>query len=73
MLINLLFWYGENDRGWKADFDFIIKTDKAIGILEGKYNFKKKDKMDDFKELWEEAREYDNKTGNSANNDSFGW
>ena len=32
------FLTGKNDRGWKADFDFIIKTDKAIAILEGKYN-----------------------------------
>lgn len=32
------FLIGENDRGWKADFDFIIRTDKALNILEGKYN-----------------------------------
>lgn len=31
------FLTGKNDRGWKADFDFIIKIDKATAILEGKY------------------------------------
>lgn len=34
------FLTGNNERGWTADFDFIIKPDKAIGILEGKYDFK---------------------------------
>lgn len=32
------FLTGNNDRGWKADFDFIIKADKSTAILEGKYN-----------------------------------
>lgn len=32
------FLTGKNDRRWKADFDFIMRTDKAISILEGKYN-----------------------------------
>lgn len=34
------FLIGKNDRGWKADFDFLLRTDKANAILEGKYNFK---------------------------------
>lgn len=34
------FLIGKNDRGWKADFDFILKTDKATAILEGKYSNK---------------------------------
>lgn len=34
------FLTGKNDRGWKADFDFILKTDKATAILEGKYSNK---------------------------------
>lgn len=29
------FLTGRNDRGWKADFDFIIKPDKALSIIEG--------------------------------------
>ena len=32
------FLTGENDRGWKADFDFLMRTDKATNILEGKYS-----------------------------------
>lgn len=32
------FLTGKNDRNWKADFDFIMRTDKATAILEGKYN-----------------------------------
>lgn len=31
------FLRGENDSGWKADFDFIIRVEKATAILEGKY------------------------------------
>ena len=34
------FLIGKNDRGWKADFDFILKPDKATAILEGKYSNK---------------------------------
>lgn len=32
------FCTGKNDRGWKADFDFLIKPDTAHKILEGKYD-----------------------------------
>lgn len=32
------FLIGDNDRGWKADFDFILRVDKATSILEGKYS-----------------------------------
>lgn len=34
------FLTGKNDRGWKADFDFLMRTDKATNILEGKYSNK---------------------------------
>lgn len=36
------FLIGENDRNWKADFDFVTRTDKAMQILEGKYERKTK-------------------------------
>lgn len=36
------FLIGENDRNWKADFDFVTRTDKAMQILEGKYESKSK-------------------------------
>ena len=67
------FLTGNNDRNWKADFDFVIRPDKAVSILEGKYNFKKKDKMDGFRELWEEARLEDEQAGNNTNNNTFSW
>lgn len=38
------FLNGLNDRGWKADIDFILREDKFINILEGKYGGKIKDK-----------------------------
>lgn len=39
---NSSFCKGSNDRGWKADFDWIIKNDEnIIKILEGKYSGKK--------------------------------
>lgn len=34
------FLTGENDRGWKADFDFLMRIDKATNVLEGKYDNK---------------------------------
>lgn len=32
------FLIGKNDNGWKADFDFFMRIDKATNVLEGKYN-----------------------------------
>lgn len=32
------FLIGKNDTGWKADFDFLMRIDKATSILEGKYD-----------------------------------
>lgn len=40
------FMTGSNDRGWKADFDFMIRVDKAINILEGKFDNKKSGSFD---------------------------
>ena len=31
------FLRGENNRGWKIDFDFLIRSDKLTQILEDKY------------------------------------
>ena len=36
------FLTGKNDNGWKADFDFLMRIDKATNVLEGKYNDEKK-------------------------------
>ena len=32
------FLIGKNDNGWKADFDFLMRIDKATNVLEGKYS-----------------------------------
>jgi hypothetical protein len=46
-------WYtGKNDRGWKADFDYIMRTDKASKFLEGKEQSTPQDKPGD-KQAWE--------------------
>lgn len=34
------FCLGKNDRGWKATFDFILKKDSYLKVLEGKYDNK---------------------------------
>lgn len=31
------FLIGKNKEGWKADFDFLMRIDKATSVLEGKY------------------------------------
>lgn len=68
------FLIGKNEKGWKADFDFLMRIDKATNILEGKYNNNgSKGKIDDFKELWEEARQEDEQNGNNAGNNTFSW
>lgn len=52
------FLTGNNDRGWKADFDFIMRIDKATAILEGKYGNKTRNSNSDvLKELEEEICE----------------
>ena len=65
------FLIGNNDRNWKADFDFLMRTDKATAILEGKYNKKKRDKLDGFIDLWKEAKNEEERDG--SDNNSFGW
>lgn len=32
------FLYGENNKEWKADFDWLFKAENFIKVLEGKYN-----------------------------------
>ena len=40
------FLLGENDRGWKADFDFVMNKSKFPKILEGSYQGKSTTKKD---------------------------
>lgn len=39
-MANSNFCCGENNQGWKADFDFLLKPDTHIKVLEGKYDNK---------------------------------
>lgn len=32
------FLTGQNERGWRADFDFLMNENKALALLEGKYD-----------------------------------
>lgn len=61
------FLIGENDNGWKANFDFLMRTDKATNVLEGRYNDNKKqnDKPKNAKNY--EQRQYDNLNNFYAN------
>jgi len=38
------FLKGNNDRGWKANIDFMLREDKFVNILEGQYGGRKKTK-----------------------------
>lgn len=59
------FLIGNNDRGWKANIDFILREDKFVNILEGKYDGKRKtvsteghlklDRNADKKKFWEDV------------------
>lgn len=70
MANNSDFLTGKNDNGWKADFDFLMRIDKATNVLEGKYN-NNKGGMNDFKELMKEAQ--DEQSRNNTSNNSFSW
>ena len=63
------FLTGKNDNGWKADFDFIMRTDKATSILEGKYNNKTQGKLDDFLEMYKQEVRNEQSGNNTSNND----
>lgn len=66
------FLTGNNDRKWKADFDFLMRIDKATSILEGKYS-NSKSGMNDFQELWKEAKIKDEQSGDNTSNNPFSW
>lgn len=66
------FLTGINERKWKADFDFLMRIDKATSVLEGKYS-NSSGGMNDFKELMEEARLKDELSGNNASDNTFSW
>lgn len=49
-----------------------MRVDKATNILEGKYN-NSSNGMNDFKQLWEEARQEDEQARNGTSNNTFSW
>ena len=67
------FLKGKNDRHWKADFDFIMRTDKATAILEGKYsnNFSESSFNNNIQRLMKEAEIEDEQKRNNANSSNF--
>lgn len=65
------FLIGKNERKWKADFDFLMRIDKATSVLEGKYSNSNSGGIDDFKELWKEAG--NEQKGDNSSNNFVGW
>jgi len=45
-VVNSPFCCGNNDRGWKATFDWLLQPDTHLRALEGKYDNQKTRKMD---------------------------
>lgn len=64
------FLIGQNDRGWKADIDFLLRVDKATSILEGKYNTETKSGIGNLQKMYEREAEYEQK-GNNEDIDMF--
>lgn len=46
------FLTGENDRGWRADFDWLSKQGNAIKVMEGKYDNRARAAVDPQIERW---------------------
>ena len=51
----------------------IMNNWQGIFPLKQESKTNKKGDFNDFKELWEEARKEDEETGNSTDNNPFGW
>lgn len=50
------FLTGKNDRGWTASIDFILRDDKFVSILEGKYDGKQRTNVSSEEPLTEDRR-----------------
>jgi hypothetical protein len=46
------FCLGQNDRGWKADFDFLVRTDTHSKVMEGKYDSRTASEPEDAGDRW---------------------
>ena len=47
------FLWGSNDRGWKADFNWVLNENNLLKILEGKYESDKKDSIPSSESIYE--------------------
>ena len=47
------FLWGSNDRGWKADFNWVLNENNLLKILEGKYESSKKDFVPSSESIYE--------------------
>jgi len=50
---------GENDKGWKADFDWIINLDNFARIQDGRYGFQGEKKKSGFKDFQQSQYDWD--------------
>ena len=62
---------GSSGKAYKSDYRAICSW--VIDEIKKKNNSNAKGGMNDFKELWEEARKEDEQNRNSTSNNSFGW
>ena len=61
---------GVNGKTYKSDYRAILSW--VVEKVRQKTPIKKNG-IDDFKELWEEARKEDEQNGNITSNNAFGW
>lgn len=63
------FCCGDNDRGWRANFDWLVKPDTHVKVLEGKYNNTNHEEMSD-EEKQRKRKEYiESKMGGTHGDD----
>ena len=74
LLIKKLYTLSTNvDEQIKILNNSIMNNWQGIYPLKQELKSKNKSGIDDFKELWEEAKKEDEQSGNSTSNNTFGW
>ena len=74
LLIKKLYTLSTNvDEQIKILNSSIMNNWQGIYPLKQELKSKNKSGIDDFKELWEEAKKEDEQSGNSTSNNTFGW
>lgn len=54
-LSNSPFCCGQNDRGWRADIEFLLKADTHVKVMEGKYDSRNAGSTSVNRSLWEKV------------------